>query len=224
MIYKSIIYKTTDTMNMKLFNELSKFILHISSKFKIDDSHNIIHSMNVLHFAHSIYEHELVIHPGLKEHRNIIYLSATLHDMCDNKYMDEEEGLARISDFLDTQIPEEQTKVITSIINTMSYSKVKSKGFPDLGIYQKAYHVVREADLLSAYDFDRCIIYDMKVNNKPFEDSFYRAEELFQKRVFKHAEDGLFTTGYAKIYHPILHSQAINRINVWKRIINPIAK
>ena len=76
-------------MNMKLFNELSKFILHTSSKFKIDDSHNIIHSMNVLHFAHNIYEHELPIHPGLKDHKNIIYLSATLHDMCDNKYMDE---------------------------------------------------------------------------------------------------------------------------------------
>ena len=209
-------------MNMKLFNELSKFILHTSSKFKIDDSHNIMHSMNVLHFAHNIYEHELPIHPGLKDHKNIIYLSATLHDMCDNKYMDEKEGLARISDFLDTQIPERDTEAITSIINTMSYSKVKSKGFPDLGIYQKAYHVVREADLLSAYDFDRCIIYDMKVNNKPFDESFYRADELFQNRVFKHAEDGLFTTEYAKMYHPVLHSQAINRINTWKNIIKPL--
>jgi hypothetical protein len=138
--------------------------------------------------------------------------------------MDEEEGLSRINDFLDSHISEDETKVVTSIINTMSYSKVKASGFPDLGIYQKAYHVVREADLLSAYDFDRCIIYDMKVNNKPFDESFYRAEELFKNRVFKHAEDGLFTTEYAKIYHPILHSQAINRINDWKNIIKPIVK
>ena len=89
---------------MKLFNELSKFILHTSSKFKIDESHNIIHSMNVLHFAHNIYQQEVHIHPGLKEHRNIIYLSATLHDMCDNKYMDDDDGLYNIKKFLKTDL------------------------------------------------------------------------------------------------------------------------
>ena len=208
-------------MNMKLFNNMCKFILQTSKTFKIDESHNIIHSMNVLHYAHDIYEHELSTHPGLKNHINIIYLSATLHDMCDNKYMDEKEGIARINDFLNTQITEDETNVITSIINTMSYSKVKQNGFPDLGIYQKAYHVVREADLLSAYDFDRCIIYDMKVNDKPFDESLHRAEELFKNRVFKHHSDGLFTTEYAKTYHPILQSQAINRINAWRKIITP---
>ena len=206
-------------MNMKLFNELSKFILHTSSKFKIDDSHNIIHSMNVLHFAHNIYQQEVHIHPGLKEHTNIIYLSATLHDMCDNKYMDEEEGLSRINDFLDSHISEDETKVVTSIINTMSYSKVKASGFPDLGIYQKAYHVVREADLLSAYDFDRCIIYDLKVNKNSFETSFYHAEELFSRRVLQHGEDNLFTTEYAKNVYPLLHSQSIQRINNWRKML-----
>ena len=63
----------------------------------------------------------------------------------------------------------------------MSYSKVKKNGFPDLGIYQNAYHVVREADLLSAYDFDRAIIYDMKANNKPFDQSYDHAQKLFDK-------------------------------------------
>ena len=206
-------------MNMKLFNDLSKFILHTSSKFKIDESHNIIHSMNVLHFAHNIYQQEVHIHPGLKEHTNIIYLSATLHDMCDNKYMDEEEGLSRINDFLDSHISEDETKVVTSIINTMSYSKVKASGFPDLGIYQKAYHVVREADLLSAYDFDRCIIYDLKVNKNSFETSFYHAEELFSRRVLQHGEDNLFTTEYAKNVYPLLHSQSIQRINNWRKML-----
>ena len=103
----------------------------------------------------------------------------------------------------------------------MSYSKVKKDGFPDLGIYQKAYHVVREADLLSAYDFDRCIIYDLKVNKNSFDNSFYHAEQLFEKRVFKHAEDHLFTTEYAKNIYPSLHSNALQRINHWKKILLP---
>ena len=210
------------TMNrgVKLFNDVSKFILTTSSKYKIDETHDISHSMNVLHYAHHIYKHEVRIHPHIVEHVNIIYISATLHDMCDNKYMDESEGLKNIIEFLDTKITEEETDAISSIISTMSYSKIKEHGFPELGEYQKAYHIVREADLLSGYDFDRCIIYDMKVNNKSFEDAFYRAEELFKTRVFTHFDDGLFTTRYALTQHTVLHNQAIERIQNWKNILN----
>jgi|TARA_B110000967_G_C18887395_1_gene564943 hypothetical protein len=140
--------------------------------------------------------------------------------MCDNKYMDESDGLKNIIEFLDTKITVEESDAISCIISTMSYSKVKEHGFPDLDVYQTAYHIVREADLLSAYDFDRCIIYDMKVNNKSFEDAFYRAEELFQSRVFTHCDDGLFTTGHALTHHTVLHNQAIERIKNWKNILN----
>ena len=206
-------------MSMKMFNELCRFILTTSAKYKIDETHNISHSMNVLHFAHNIYKNELNINPEIRQHENIIYVSATLHDMCDKKYMDENEGLAQINSFLDNLITPEETNVITSIISTMSYSKVKMNGFPDLGVYQTAYHIVREADLLSAYDFDRCVIYDMKVNNTNFEKSFYRAEELFQTRVFKHGEDDLFGTNYALTHYPVLHNQAIDRIKQWKCIL-----
>ena len=87
---------------MKLFNDLSRFILTTSSKYKIDESHDISHSMKVLHYAHNIYKHELRYNPGISGHTNIIYISATLHDMCDNKYMDESKGLEQILGFLDT--------------------------------------------------------------------------------------------------------------------------
>lgn len=190
-----------------------------SSKYNIDESHDISHSMNVLHFAHNIYEQEVYIHPGLREHKNIVYYASTLHDMCDKKYMDEKVGLNEIENYLDEKITKEETDAILSIISTMSYSKVKKDGYPDLGIYQKAYHVVREADLLSAYDFDRCIIYDIKVKKNPFETSFYHAEQLFNNRVLKHGEDNLFTTEYAKNIYPSLHSQSIQRINTWKKIL-----
>ncbi len=207
-------------MNMELFNELSKFILETSIKYKIDETHNISHSMNVLHLAHAIYETELLTNPSIVEHKRIIYLAAALHDMCDKKYMNEAEGLAEINAFLNSKITDAENVAIASIITTMSYSKVKKDGFPDLGIYQRAYHIVREADLLTAYDFDRCMIYHMKVNHGYFKDSFYKAEELFQHRVFRHADDNLFTTEYALEQYLGLHTQAMDRIKTWKKILH----
>ena len=206
-------------MNMRLLNDLFNFILLTSRKYKIDESHDISHSMNVLHYAHNIFETQIQINPTILAHKNVIYLSAALHDMCDKKYMDEAHGIKAVNKHLDNITTKEENMAITQIIRTMSYSKVKKDGFPDLGIYQSAYHIVREADLLSAYDFDRAIIYDMNVNCKNFEDSFEHAETLFENRVFKHNSDGLFTTEYAKLHYPVLHSQAVQRINTWKNII-----
>ena len=207
-------------MNMELFNDLSQFILETSIKYKIDETHNISHSMNVLHFANAIYETELQTNPSIAEHKKIIYLAATLHDMCDKKYMNESEGLVEINSFLNCKITDAESAAIASIITTMSYSKVKHYGFPDLGIYQRAYHVVREADLLTAYDFDRCMIYHIKVNHGNFKDSFYKAEELFENRVFRHGNDNLFRTEYALTHYPALHNQAIDKIKTWKKILN----
>ena len=83
-------------MNMKLLNDLCEFILLTSAKYKIDESHDISHSMDVLHNAYAIYEIEKDICPIIKEHRNIVYIAAALHDMCDKKYMDEKEGIKEI--------------------------------------------------------------------------------------------------------------------------------
>jgi HD superfamily phosphodiesterase len=206
-------------MNMELFNNLCQFILDTSTKYKIDETHNISHSMNVLHYAHSMYESEVLLHPFIAEHINIIYIATVLHDMCDKKYMNETAGLAEITAFLETKLTTDEIAAITAIISTMSYSKVKTNGFPYLGIYQRAYHIVREADLLTAYDFDRCVIYNMKVYNGNFCDSFYQAKELFQNRVFKHADDHLFTTEYAITHYQMLHDQAMERIVHWKKIL-----
>ena len=202
-------------MNFKIFNELCKFIIITSKNYNIDSSHDITHSMNVLHYAHNIYQKEVYINPGIKSYENIIYLASTLHDMCDKKYMKEEDGINNMEIFLRDKI-----KISDEERNTMSYSKVKVDGFPDLGIYQSAYHIVREADLLSAYDFDRCLIYGLNVRGDNFEATFAHAEELFKKRVLRHAEDNLFTTEYAKMCYPALHLQAINRISSWKRILH----
>jgi hypothetical protein len=109
---------------------------------------------------------------------------------------------------------------IRDIISTMSYSKVKQHGFPSLGEYQHAYHIVREADLLCAYDFDRCMIYQMSTHNSNIEDAFDDAIRLFDNRVFRHNDHGLFITDYSKQLFPTLEMQCYARISHWRKLLN----
>jgi hypothetical protein len=98
----------------------------------------------------------------------------------------------------------------------MSYSKVKKYGYADLGEYQLAYHIVRESDLLSAYDVDRCLIYQMTHENYNYADSLLCVVDLFEKRVLKYREDNLFITEYSKNKSLILHEQAKTEIDAIK--------
>jgi len=106
------------------------------------------------------------------------------------------------------------------IISTMSYSTVKKNGFPNLGIYQRAYNIVREADLLAAYDFDRTMIYQIKRNNNNLEEAFENSEQLFENRVLKHIDDGLITTNYGITKAVLLQFQSTRRMGAWRNLIN----
>ena len=208
-----------------LLTKLFQFVFLMSKKYSVDESHGLLHSMNILNYANTIYEYEKINFPFLQAQEKIIYVSAIIHDMCDAKYMNEAEGIKQINDFLENQITNDEINIIQNIISTMSYSKVKKNGFPCLGDYQMAYHIVREADLLTAYDFERCMIYHLNKQNNDNNvvDAFCNAKKLFENRVFKHEEDGLFITSWSKNNHLHLHSQALTRINVWEKIIkNPV--
>lgn len=202
-----------------LLNKLYQFVLYMTAKYNMDESHGIMHSMNVLNYAHNIYESELPKNPFLVDQQTIIYVSAALHDMCDRKYIDEDLGIKQIQDFLEDRMDQKEIEITKKIITTMSYSKVKKHGFPELGEYQPAYHIVREADLLSAYDFDRCITYKMKQYNENFESSFHDAKKLFEERMFQHNNDGLFISDYSKHESFILEQIAHHRISNWNKII-----
>jgi len=150
----------------------------------------------------------------------VAYISAAIHDMCDKKYMNEEDGIDQITSFLKEDVTVEEMDVVKKIISTMSYSKVKKNGFPDLGDWQNTYHCVREADLLCAYDFDRSMIYHMSKGECNIEEAFINAEQLFHNRVFKHKSDGLFVSDFAKCKSIILERNARNRILNWRNIIH----
>ena len=209
---------------MTIFSILFQFVMNTVAKYKIDESHGLSHAFQVLTQANSIYESEVIKIPELKEHEKVIYIAAIVHDMCDDKYMSTETGLDTIELFLSTiddfKLTQSEIKAIRNIINTMSYSKVKKKGFPELGEYQHAYHIVREADLLCAYDFDRCMLYHMHSHNTGIENAFNDSCKLFDIRVFKHNDDGLFTTDYSKTQSTIMEPQSRERMEHWRKLLD----
>ena len=218
---------------MSLISKLLHFVIITSQKYGIDDSHSLKHSMDVLHFTHNIYESEVKHNSILANQDRIVYISAIIHDMCDKKYMNEKRGIREIGDFLEKEMGIEKRRedpefdvlkdneitAIKQIISTMSYSTVKKNGFPFLGPYQNAYHIVREADLLAAYDFDRCLTYHMNMRGSNIHVAFDDALELFENRVLKHNDHGLFLSSYAKTHSEILHIQAVDRMNTWRNIL-----
>jgi hypothetical protein len=211
---------------MNLFSSLFHYVMTTVSKYKIDESHSVGHAMNCLYYSNQIFETEVKNNPDIKNQENIIYVSAALHDMCDKKYMDKEEGLYNITKFIETLgdqngplLRNDDKYVVKNIISTMSYSHVKTYGFPNLGKYQTAYNIVREADLLCAYDFDRCMLYNMYQHEGNMEDSFHEAENLFKIRMFKHNDDGLYFTQYSKMNYQSMELQTKQRIENWRKIL-----
>jgi len=201
---------------MRLVNYLIDFVILSSNMFQIDESHSVIHSMEVLDHANSIFNNEVKKSPWLEKQKNIIFSAAILHDMCDNKYLDESLGMIRIKECLEAEssITSQEVDIILKIISTMSYSKVKKYGYPKNlpDKYMLAYHIVREADLLAAYDFNRCILYRMMKTRATYDEAVRNATTLFENRVFKHNEDNLFITDYSKELSVKLELEAREKI------------
>ena len=191
-----------------------ELVMLLCKKFNIDESHSLKHSMEVYNFALRIYESELPMNVYLEDQKDIIMLAAILHDTIDKKYVAEADGIEEIRKYLNGVVTPEKLDIIFQIITTMSYSTVKKNGFPLLGDYQLAYHIVREADLLAAYDIDRCIMYSMYTKNANYTEALDAAIVLFDHRVLKHRKDRLFVTNYSKKLSVKLHKKAKEDIEI----------
>ena len=203
-----------------LINAAFTYVINTSAKYNIDESHSLKHSMDVYHIANQIYNNEIEQHPYLEYQKNIIDLSCILHDMCDKKYVDETTSINNMNSFImNHDVNQHDIEIISKIISTISYSTVKKRGFANIPDYQLAYHIVREADLLSAYDPDRCIIYGMMRENLDYIQSTKRAIDLLENRVLKYIDDNLFVTEYSKQKAIILHKQCQEKIANLKTII-----
>jgi len=206
---------------MVSLNQLFTFVLLMSKKYNIDQSHSEGHSMEVLHYAEANYQSQLDMFPYLERQTNVIYSAAILHDMCDKKYMDQDQGAKEIAKFLkeEAQMTDKEVHYTKKIMETMSYSTVKKNGYPDLGEYQIAYHVVREADLLTSYNFDRAMIYNMNKGNN-LTASYYNALQVFYERVYNYNTDKLFVSDYAMRVSIPLKTKSMKQITSWQRILN----
>jgi len=190
----------------------------MTKKYNIDSSHSEIHSMDVVRFADDIYRSQLQMFPYLEDQTNVIYSAAILHDMCDKKYMNQDEGIKEIEAFLQDKLRDEEIYYTKRIIETMSYSTVKKNGYPDLGDYQMAYHVVREADLLSAYDFDRCVTYQLN-QGSDLTTAYVDALKLFKNRMFNYNTDKLLISDYSQRKSLTLTTNALKQMTTWQRIL-----
>ena len=209
-------------MKTNILSTLFQYVLLTTNKHRIDESHGISHSMNILRYVNAIWEEELKWakdKPLLESQQGVIYTAAVVHDMCDKKYRVESEGIREIRDLLTDTLTPKETDAVVDIVSTMSYSKVKACGFPSLGEYQTAYHIVREADLLTAYDFDRSMIYHMSTGNATLDEAYQNAKELFHTRVLMHNHDQLFLTRYAQRHSNVLHNRALRRMIYWKKML-----
>jgi len=203
---------------VNLINSAFLYVMRTSRIYNIDESHALKHSMEVYSYANKIYESELEKNAFLGSHREIICSSAILHDMCDKKYMIEKNGIGMIKNYMADYMPAKNLNTVCDIISTISYSKVKNVGYPNLGDFQLAYHIVREADLLTAYDVDRCVIYGMYVEKLSYDKALMRAINLFDSRVLKYRSDKLFITPYSKKESLKLHKKAKKEIENLKNV------
>jgi HD superfamily phosphodiesterase len=183
---------------MRMIAALFNFVRLTRQLYNIDESHAISHSMDVFLKSDEILKKELVNYPELSSQVRIIHASAILHDTVDQKYMNKSDGMKRVRYYLMDKLTFTELDIVSEIISKMSYSYVKVNGFPELGKYQMAYHIVREADLLAAYDIKRSIIFDMEVNKSDFSNAHENSEKLFENRMGKYLEEGLFITETGK--------------------------
>ena len=205
-----------------LVNYAFAYVIKMSKLYNIDESHALRHSMDVFNYANQIYDSELPTNPLLHNQKDIIMSSAILHDMCDKKYIDEKNGLLIMNNHFRDHITGDHLNTMNAIISSMSYSKVKQTGFPQLGEYELAYHIVRESDLLAAYDVERCIIYQMMHENYTYKDSITAGINLFNKRVFRYISDNLFVTDFSKNESKILHETAEQKIKYYEQLYNSL--
>jgi hypothetical protein len=196
-------------------DKLYKFIESNCKKYNIDESHGLKHSMGTVKWAEKLMD-------GLDdisddEYDMIIY-SAALHDMCDSKYRDISEACDEIWTWLKSQHWSiQKCDALINIITSMSYTKLKNRkiegqpfAYPNHGKYQRAYHIVRHADLLEAYRVVRCYLYSKHRLPHNSEDEIWaETERIIKERVLHYVSDGWIFLERALIHIPQLEAEAL---------------
>ena len=190
---------------------LFAFIEGICEEYNIDESHDLRHSKDCMEFAEKLMDHTYAA-----EERTMIRYAAALHDCVDKKYTPVVEATQKVRNFLlSEEWDSDMADALLRIINTMSYSYLQTlktdsdNVYPDHGPWQRAYHTVRQADLLCSYRVERCYHYQKRLDPRIAEDECWKkVDALFQKRIFRYVSDKWFESRAAHALIPDLIRRA----------------
>lgn len=175
--------------------ELTQFIERCCIEQSIDESHGMKHAKACVEWVEKLLSVEENV---TEEERTLAIYSAALHDMCDKKYTNVEIASKKIHVWLIQQgWQKEMADVLIRIVTSMSYSSLKTKMvdgkpvFPDFGPWQRAYHIVRHADLLDGYLVGRCFLYTKHKHPRITDEVCWEiVKELFKVRMFRYVDEG----------------------------------
>lgn len=204
-----------------LFSTAFDFCASVCRTQRIDSSHDQHHMARVARMTERL--NDLCGRAIGQDEKDVMVLAAFTHDLCDHKYTEVGAGLEVIDRWL-AQLPisEDQRRAVCRIISTMSYSKVKVDGYPtDLGKWTLAYHHTRIADLIDAYDIDRCYKYQSHKHPDMSEEDKWRAViELFERRVLTQKDEFILPIApYAASIVEVRHEAAKEGIAAFKKLV-----
>jgi hypothetical protein len=183
----------------------------------IDDSHNEVHSREVVH-------HYLQINQSLenKKMHQCAILGSMLHDMMDRKYVSEEQGLKDIIAFLSKEkVDEKIIHALHEFLPTISYSKTVHQNHDGTLIlaiperikrhpYYRCYEAIRTSDLIASYNLQRTLLYDLKKGDhrhSSIMDMYDHARSLYESRMDRLIQDNIIPEN-AHSYASSLHEKS----------------
>ena len=201
-----------------------------SIKYNIDSSHNHIHSKEVANYCLQILKCEKNIH--LKD-KKIALLGSLFHDTIDSKYIKGEDTEVILKNLLEKVVPDEEETIKQVILFSkyISYSKTVEKNkdgslrfvlpeplqhFENL----QAYHVMRNADLLSSYNLQRTLVYRSH-KNKTKDPELLTKEmmRLYFSRMYLLRKNHILSleNPYCDVASRIMEKMALKRISNYQR-------
>ena len=196
--------------------KLLELAAQIHSIYRFDSSHGMDHLLHTRYNAIAIMNADGVPRlPGMDpcRVRNLIKDSAFIHDLIDAKYVRADEKpivwatICRV--LVDLGWTYEECGHIYDIIDNMSFSKCQQRRASGLLPVDPALpschciHVVRDADMLDAYDPTRCLQYQLAHHPDCVDDHL---RSILVDRVLKYKDHHL-TTPYALSIAPALHKK-----------------
>lgn len=206
---------------MENMEDVYEFVQHMCKKYRIDESHDITHAKDCVEFAKQLLEPDVS-----KDERMITLYAAALHDTVDKKYVPVRDAAAQVRIFLYAiGLSDEHASAIIDIITTMSYSYLKKRreeglDYPDHGIWNRAYHIVRHADLLCSYRVERCYQYQKRITpDMPKRECWKLVEKIFEERMMSYITDNWIFLPRALVLVVPLFKQAARELslNDWRK-------